>query len=206
MPRSSDSPHPSFAGDSLPASYKQADVERLNAVWPKFYGRLRLLAHSQLASEQTGHTLSTTALVHEAYLKLSAERVIHDEPEALFFEQARRAMRRILLDYARRYRAKRRGGGRRPLSLDGLIVRDDSEVNAIWEIPATDRADVLIAVNESLERLAHLEPRLAEVVDCRFFQGLTVKETASVLGIDERTVARDWVKASAWLLNDLDLA
>jgi RNA polymerase sigma factor (TIGR02999 family) len=169
--------------------------DALDRLTPLVYEELRKIAHRQLGAERSEHTLSTTALVHEAYLKLVDQTRAQWSDRAQFFAIAARAMRRILVDYARRHRALRRGGAQRQLSLDDL---EDSDALA-----AAERADELVALDEALERLTTLDERLARVVECRYFAGLTEAETAEVLGVTSRTVARDWVKARGWLYQEL---
>lgn len=168
--------------------------DALDRLTPLVYEELRKIAHRQLGTERSGHTLSTTALVHEAYLKLVDQTRAQWSDRAQFFAIAARAMRRILVDYARRHKALRRGGAQSPLSLEDL----DSDA-----IAAAERADEFVALDEALERLTALDERLARVVECRFFAGLTEGETAEVLGVTPRTVARDWVKARGWLYQEL---
>jgi RNA polymerase sigma factor (TIGR02999 family) len=158
------------------------------------YDSLRAIAHRQLQSERPGHTLETTGLVNEAYLKLVDQHRADWSDRAQFFAVAARAMRRILVDYARRHRTLRRGGQQRVLSLD------DTDAGAV---AASERADELIALDEALTRLQAMDDRLSLVVECRFFAGLTEAETAEVLGVTARTVARDWVKARGWLFQEL---
>ena len=158
------------------------------------YDSLRAIAHRQLQAERPGHTLETTGLVHEAYLKLVDQRRAEWSDRAQFFAVAARAMRRILVDYARRHRALRRGGQLRQVALDAT----DASAAA-----ATARSEELIALDEALDRLQQLDERLSRVVECRFFAGLTEEETAQVLGVTARTVARDWVKARGWLFQEL---
>jgi RNA polymerase sigma factor (TIGR02999 family) len=158
------------------------------------YDPLRAIAHRQLQSERTGHTLQTTGLVHEAYLRLVDQQQAEWGDRAQFFAIAARVMRRILVDYARKHRAARRGGAYRLVSLD------DPDAGAI---AAAERADELIALDEALDRLEQLDPRASKVVECRFFGGLTEIETGEVLGIAPRTVAREWVKARGWLYQEL---
>ena len=163
---------------------------------PLVYEQLRRIAHHQLRAEPTGHTLSTTALVHEAYVKLVDQSRTEWRDRAQFFAIASRVMRRILVDYARRHRALRRGGGPngrrpRPISLEEA------------EIPVAERADALLALDNALERLARMDARLAQVVECRFFAGLTEPETAAALGLSRRTVAREWAVARGWLYQEL---
>ena len=169
------------AGDGLA-------MERL---FPLIYEQLHGIAHHALHGERTGHTLATTDLVHEAYLKLVDQTRVQWQDRRHFFAVASRAMRRILVDYARRHATAKRGGARRPVTLDESIMTVD------------DRADTLVALNEALGHLEALDERLAKVVECRFFGGLTEAETAEVLGITARTVRRDWVKAKGWLYREL---
>jgi len=174
-----------------------ARQDALQRLMPLVYGELRKVAHRQLGAEQAGHTLNTTALVHEAYLKLVDQTRAEWTDRAQFFAVAARSMRRILVDYARRHRALRRGGAQRPLALDAL---DEADAGSI---AAAERADELVELDEALQRLASLDERLSRVVECRFFAGLTEAETAEVLGVTPRTVARDWVKARGWLYQEL---
>jgi RNA polymerase sigma factor (TIGR02999 family) len=151
------------------------------------YKDLRRLARRQLRVLPPGQTLSTTGLVHEAYLKLRAQRGAPWRDRGHFFAVAARAMRHILIDYAKRRRRQKRGDGQVPVTLDEATMA------------VTREAEHLIAVDEALGRLAALEPRLAQVVECRFFAGLSDEETAEALGVSPRTVQRDWVQARAWL-------
>ena len=161
------------------------------------YPHLKRIARRQLRGEREGHTLSTTGLVHEAYLRLVEQARADVGDRQQFFAVAARAMRRVLVDYARRHRALRRGAGAHPVTLD-----DGGEGGAA-AVAATQRSDELIALDEALERLAAVDPRLGRVIECRFFAGLTEKETAEALDVDPRTVARDWVKARGWLYQEL---
>ena len=170
------------------------EVDAMDGLMPLVYEKLHELAHRQLQLEPAGHTLSTTALVHEAYLKLADQARAQWKNRGQFFGVAAQMMRRILVDYARRHRALRRGGAQQALSLDEL------EGDALV---AAQRADELVAVDEALQRLATIDERLSRVVECRFFAGLTEEETAEVLGVTARTVARDWVKARGWLYREL---
>ena len=154
------------------------------------------MAHRQLGAEPAGHTLNTTALVHEAYLRLVDQTRAQWEDRAHFFAIASQAMRRILIDYARRHSAARRGG------VDGAApvpISLDAE-----ELSVAERAETLLALDEALERLAQVDARLARVVECRFFAGLTEEETAHALRISIRTVAREWALAKGWLYQALD--
>jgi RNA polymerase sigma factor (TIGR02999 family) len=158
---------------------------------PVVYDELRRMARRFLAGESERLTLDTTALVHEAYLKLVGGQDLPARGRSYFFGAAARAMRQLLVDAARRRGRHRRGGGERPLPIS---VADP----AAREVPA----DVL-EVDEALGRLAAIYPRQAQVVECRFFGGLSVDETAAVLSISPRTVKRDWLLAQAWLFREL---
>ena len=156
-------------------------------LFPLVYDELRRIAHRQLQGEWQGHTLDTTALVHEAYLRLVDQTRTGFTDRAHFFAVAANAMRRILVDYARRYLADKRGGAPRRVTLtDDMLV-------------AEERADTLLAINDALLELSRIDERLSKVVECRFFGGLTEEETAEVLGVTARTVRRDWTKAKGWL-------
>lgn len=161
-------------------------------LFPLVYDELRRIAHRQMAGERAGHTLDTTALVHEAYLKLVDQTRADWTDRTHFYAVAANAMRRILVDYARRYRTDKRGAAPVRVSLtDGMLV-------------AEQRADTLLAVDEALTELARIDERLSRVVECRFFAGLTEQETAEVLGVTARTVRRDWTKAKGWLHRTLE--
>lgn len=167
------------------------DDGAMERLFPLVYDQLRGIAHNALRRERTDHTLATTDLVHEAYLKLVDQTRVQWADRKHFFAIASKAMRRILVDYARRHATAKRGGDRRPVTLDESAMTVD------------DRADTLLALDEALDRLEHLEPRLARVVECRFFAGLTENETAEILDMTDRTVRRDWVKAKGWLYQEL---
>jgi RNA polymerase sigma factor (TIGR02999 family) len=162
------------------------------ALFPLLYEELRRIAHRQLGLERPGHTLCTTALVHEAYMKLADQTRAQFASRAHFLAVAAQAMRRILVEYARKVRADKRGGKWHRLDLDDV------------EIPVEERADALVALDGALQRLAALNPRLSQVVECRFFGGMTEEEAAEALGVTDRTIRRDWVKAKGWLLTELD--
>ena len=170
--------------------------EAMARLLPAVYADLRRIAHRQLAAESTGHTLSTTALVHEAYLRFANQANAELVNRGQFFALAARTMRRVLVDYARRHHAERRGGAHREvLSL--------SDPEAIGSLAGVQRAAEFIALDEALERLTEIDPRLASVVECRFFGGLLEAETAEALGVSQRTVARDWLMAKGWLYREL---
>ena len=172
-------------------AYSGGEQEAYDRLFPLVYEHLRAVAHAQLRRERGGHTLSTTALVHEAYLKLADVARLDVRNRAHFLAVAARAMRQVLVSYARRHAAEKRGGGLAPVDLGAA------------ELAVEERAEVLIALDEALTRLGALSPRLAQVVECRFFGGLTEEETAQALGVAERTVRRDWVKARGWLFREL---
>lgn len=173
-------------------AWRLGELSARDELFPLVYEGLKQIAHRHIAREQLGHTLDTTALVHEAYLKLVDQTRVEWTDRAHFFGVAANAMRRILVDYARRYRTAKRGGAPRRVSLtDSMLV-------------AEERADTLLALDEALTELARIDERLSQVVECRFFGGLTEEETAEVLGITARTVRRDWIKAKGWLHSTLE--
>jgi RNA polymerase sigma-70 factor (ECF subfamily) len=158
---------------------------------PVVYGELRRLAVRHLRRERRDHTLQPTALVHEAYIKLVAQRNADWQSRNHFFAVASSLMRRILVDYARRHLRDKRGGGQEKVSLDGAVLL------------APDRADRMLVLDESLERLEKLDPRQARIVELKYFGGLTVEEAAQVLGVSPTTVRREWSSAKAWLYGEL---
>jgi RNA polymerase sigma factor (TIGR02999 family) len=155
------------------------------------YAELRRIARRQRAAAAPMATLSTTALVHEAYLKLSGEARWSVEDRRHFFALAARAMRHVLVDHVRRRGRLKRGGGAVALDLEAL------------EVAAPDRGDELVALDEALDRLEAVEPELARLVEWRFFAGLSVEEIAELTGISDRTVKRRWRAARAFLYQDL---
>ena len=156
------------------------------------YAELRDQAHRHLRKERPGHTLQTTGLVHEAYLKLTKQRNISWESRSQFFAVAATMMRRILIDYAKTKHRLRRGGIHSDLPLESALTISVSETDID-----------LLALDEALNRLAEKDKHLAKIVELRFFSGLDVVETAKVLGISESTVKRDWQMAKAWLHREL---
>ncbi len=167
------------------------DSTAIDRLFPLVYDELRRIAHRALQRERSDHTLGTTGVVHEAYLKLVDQTRVGWRDRAHFFAVAALAMRRILVDYARRHRRAKRGGGARPVTLDEGVVSLD------------ERAENLVALDEALTRLSALNPRLSRIVECRFFGGLTEEEIAEALGVTTRTVKRDWAKARGWLYQEL---
>ena len=186
------SPPPLEHGDAtdvtaLLLELRNGDREALDRIFPIIYAELHRIAHAQLLRERDGHTLSPTALVHEAYFKLVDVTRVEFNDRTHFLSMAARAMRRILIDYARQQGRQKRGGDLRRVTLDEGVVAAD------------EQAETLLALDLALEQLAQLDERLARVVECRFFGGLTEEDTAAVLGVNVRTVRRDWVKARGWL-------
>lgn len=158
----------------------------------RLYDELRMLARAHLRRERTGHTLETAGLVNEAYLRLALQPGVEGMDRARFFAVASATMRRVLVDYARKRKRQKRGGGQIPVPLE--------EVEALL----TERdADELLALDEVLERFEAINPRGAAVVRHRFFAGLSLEETAGLLGISSKTVQREWVAARAWLRKEV---
>jgi RNA polymerase sigma factor (TIGR02999 family) len=182
-----------------PAPDPPAAGESLDALFELLYDDLRRVAHNQLRAEDGGHTLNTTALVNESWLRLAKQAKSHGCTEGQLFALAARAMRRVLVDYARRHRALRRGGGVRPLALD--VLPDGASDASPPEAPSEEdlRAEEMLALDAALERLEGREPRLSRVVELRFYGGRTEVQIAELLGVTERTVRRDWVRAREWL-------
>jgi RNA polymerase sigma factor (TIGR02999 family) len=144
-----------------------------------------------LQRERRGHTLQPTAIVHEAFLRLSRQQTVGWHNRAEFFRVAAQAMRRVLVDHARGVGATKRGGGSKRFALDDAVATFEQ------------RAGDLVALDECLDRLADVDPRKARVIELRFFAGLTVEETAEVLNVPVRTIERDWTMAKAWLRAEL---
>jgi RNA polymerase sigma factor (TIGR02999 family) len=181
---------PSEASQLL-AAYRAGDRGALDRLFPLVYGELKALAARRMRRERREHTLQTTALVHEAYLRIAGARGDGWSGRAHFFGAAAEAMRRILVERARARGRLKRGGDRRRLDLDRL------------DLAGEEGADDVLAVDEAVSKLAREDPRAAEVVRLRFFAGLDVPEIAAVLGVAARTVKREWVFARAWLLREL---
>jgi RNA polymerase sigma factor (TIGR02999 family) len=163
----------------------------MGTLLPLVYDRLRAIAAHRMAGERRGHTLQATALVHEAYLKLVGEKPLPVRSRAHFYAAAAEAMRRILIDHARGKRRAKRGGGRRGLPLD------------VVDLASRENLEEIASVDEAVRRLEKRDGRLAEVVKLRFYAGLSVAETAEVLGVTDRTIRTDWALARAWLQRDL---
>ncbi len=169
----------------------EGDRDAEERLWNLVYDELRHMAHRQLAREYNRRHLSTTALVHEAYLRLFNDAPVAWESRAHFFGIASRVMRRVIVDTARRYQAQKRGGGRQELAFD--------ESHFVPE----DRMQEVIEVDEALEKLTEVHARWGRVVECKYFAGLKEDEIADILDVSVRTVERDWSKARTWLYHYL---
>ncbi len=172
-------------------AWSQGDEAALNKLIPLVYEELHRLAHCYMTRESTHHILQTTALVHETYLRLVDQRRVRWQNRAHFFGVSAKLMRRILVDFARSRRYQKRGGDTRAVSLGEAL-----------DLPQEREAD-LVALDDTLRALATLDERKAQVVELRFFGGLTVGETAEVLNVSPETVMRDWTAARAWLWREL---
>ncbi len=167
------------------------DREALVELLPMIYDELRAIARRQMRGERSDHTLNTTALVHEAYLRLERLDRIEWRNRVHFLAVAAQCMRNILVSYAVRRRRLKRGGGARPLPLD----------ESMW-VP-DERLDQVLSLDEALRALQKLNPRHVHIVECRFFGGLTIEETATVLDVSPATIKRDWQLLRAWLAREL---
>jgi RNA polymerase sigma factor (TIGR02999 family) len=176
---------------SLLVAWSEGDDTALAQLVPRVYAELHRLAHHQMRAERSGRTLQTTALVNEAYLRLVDTRRIRWESRAHFLGVAAQAMRRVLVDAARARRARKRGGAESPVVLDEALLA------------APGRSASLVALDDALTALARVDPRKSQVVELRYFAGLSVAETGAVLGVSAETVQRDWRVAKAWLLREL---
>jgi RNA polymerase sigma factor (TIGR02999 family) len=173
--------------NQLLVEWSAGDQQALEKLLPLIYNELRHLAHNFLYRERPGHTLQTTALVHEAYLKLIDQRDARWQNRAHFFAIAAQAMRRILIDSARKHAAQKRGGPQEKLSLD-----EAAEVSL-------ESDTKLLALDEALNALAEIDPQQSRIVELRYFGGLTIEETAEVMNSSPATVKREWAMARAWL-------
>ena len=175
----------------LLVSWSNGDQQALDQLTPLVYAELRRLAARYLRRERSDHTLQSTALVHEAFLRLVDQRDVRWQNRAHFFGVAAQIIRRILVDYARARQTAKRGSEPCKLSLDEAIG-------------TAERRDMdLIALDDALEGLAKIDPQQSRIVELRFFAGLSIEETAEVLGVSRATVNRDWVTAKAWLFREL---
>lgn len=175
----------------LLAEWSEGNQAALDQLYPLVYNELRRLAHGYLRRERKGHTLQTTALINEAYLRLVDQKQVHWANRSHFFGISAQIMRRILIDHARRYDYAKRGGGAQRISLDEAAV------------VAKQRGQALLMLDEALKSLAKIDPRRSQVVELRYFGGLNNEEIAGVLKISENTVTRDWNMARAWLYQEL---
>lgn len=175
----------------LLADLRDGDSAALDELMPLVYGELRRLAHRYMQRERAGHTLQTTALVHEAYTRLCGGQQVAWQNRAHFFGVAARVMRHLLVDHARSRGYAKRGGGVRRVTLEQAAL------------VSPERSAEVLALDEALERFAVLDPRKSRLVELRYFGGLSVEETAEVLGVSGITVKREWLKAKAWLYREL---
>lgn len=171
----------------LLTEWREGDGGALEKLTPLVYDELRRIAHRYMQRERQGHTLQTTALINEAYVRLSSEQKIEWQNRAHFFAVMARVMRHVLTDYARRRSYAKRGGALQQVSL------------AETDLMTQERAVELVALDEALEELAGVDPRKGRVVELRYFGGLSLEETAEVLDVSLMTVRRDWRAAKAWL-------
>ena len=187
----SDPSSPAHEISQLLAEWSGGNQAALDQLYPMVYEELRRMAHAYLRDERKNHTLQTTALIHEAYLRLVDQKNVHWANRSHFFGISAQIMRRILIDHARRYQYAKRGGGAQRISLDeGAVV-------------AKQRARELLRLDEALNSLAEIDPRRSRVVELRYFGGLDNEEIAGVLKISKNTVIRDWTMARAWLYKEL---
>jgi RNA polymerase sigma factor (TIGR02999 family) len=174
------------------ARLHDGDDSALEHLMGLLYDELRAMARQQLRRERPGHTLNPTALVNEVYLKLIQQRRIHASYRTQFMAIASHSMRRILVDYARTKKRLKRGAGEQPVPIEDVA-----------EFLADREADEVLALDDALERLASINQRAAEVVNYRFYSGLTMEETADMLQVSVKTVQRDWLTARAWLRKEV---
>jgi RNA polymerase sigma factor (TIGR02999 family) len=187
--------HDQAMSDPSAQPHSEAEFDpsrRAGELLPVVYDELRRLARQHLARERIGHPLAPTALVHEAFLRIADDRKDGWASRAQFFGAAAEAMRRILIEEARKAGRLRHGGGRQRITLTGI------------DLAAPETLDQVLAVDEVLQRLERADPRAAEVVRLRFYAGLSEAETADALGLSERTVRREWSYARAWLFDALE--
>jgi RNA polymerase sigma factor (TIGR02999 family) len=185
---------PSGDVTTLLARWGSGDSAALEELTPLVYDELRRLAGRFLRRERPGHTLQSTALVHEAYMKLIDQSQVQFQNRSHFFAIAAQLVRRILVDHARTRDRQKRGGGAMKLSLDDALgVSDKREVE-------------LVALDDALTGLSKLDPQQSRIVEMRFFGGLSIEETAEAVGVSPATVKRDWVAAKAWLFREMSRA
>ena len=175
----------------LLVAWGDGDQSALDKLIPLVYDELHRMAHRYMAQERPEHTLQTSAIVNEAYVRLIDQKNVRWQNRAQFFGIAAASMRRILVDYARRRKRAKRGAGAFHISLDGAAILSN------------ERASEMVAIDEALENLAAVDPRKSQVVELRFFGGLSIEETAEVLQVSPGTVMRDWTLAKAWLRQEI---
>lgn len=180
---------------SLVGQLAAGDPGTIDALLPLVYDELRRIASRYMRREHEGHTLTTTALVHEVYLRLVDQSRVTVRDRAHFMAVAAIGMRRILVEHARKRATRERLAPRTPGTFEALVANAD---------PEQEHAETLVALDDALQRLATVSPRLVRVVECRYFMGLTEQETAEALGVTDRTVRRDWIKAKGWLAAAMD--
>lgn len=168
------------------------NTEVVNQILPRIYDELRKLASGYLRRERADHTLQPTALVHEAYMKLIDQKKVHWQNRAHFFGIAAQVMRRILLDHARKHNADKRGGEAEKLPIEEEIL-----------VVSHEKSAELIALDEALETLSKMDPQKAKIVELRYFGGLSIEETAEVMGVSVPTINRQWRMAKAWLYGQI---
>ena len=171
--------------------WSEGDKAALDKLLPLVYEELRRLAHHYMGRERPGHTLQTTAIVNEAYLQLIDQRNVQWQNRAHFFGIAAHLMRRILAGYARSRQFAKRGGGARQVSLEKAMLVSEEQVAE------------MVALDDALTALAEIDQRKSQIVEMRFFAGLSIEETAEVLGVSPGTVMRDWTLAKAWLRREI---
>lgn len=182
---------PSHDVTQLLVAWSQGDRAALDELTPLVYDELKRLAHRYMRRENPGHSLQTTALVNEAYLRLTEGKPVNWQDRTHFFAVSANVMRRILIDMANSRNAQKHGGGVRHVALEEALV-----------VAAGRDAD-LLALDDALKALAEIDPRKSRVVELRYFGGLSVEETAAVLNVSPDTVMRDWKMAKAWLLKEM---
>jgi RNA polymerase sigma factor (TIGR02999 family) len=172
--------------------WSNGDKTALNKLMPLIYNELRQLARHYMSRERPGHTLQTTALVNEAYVRLVNRKHVQWQNRAHFFAIAAQLMRSILVDHARSHAYAKRGGGAPKIALDQVIV------------VSQQRAGEVVALDDALKQLAEIDAQQSRIVELRFFGGLTIEETAEVLGLSPATIKREWSTAKAWLYHELN--
>ena len=175
-------------------SWQQGNARSAEELVPLVYAELRKMARIRLSAERRGHTLQPTALVHEAWLRLMQQHGANWQNRSQFFAIAAQAMRRILVDHARRRQADKRGAGEAPIQID--------ELADVLISPVPD--EQMIALDDALERLGALDDRQARIVELRFFAGLSVEETGTLLALSPTTIKREWATARAWLFREIE--